>query len=57
MPRTDIIVTLDDGLDHIVGDQEVTICDLPVPHGLEWKASTSKPCPVCFPDAKAKKKG
>jgi len=51
MPRTPIIVTLEDGKDHLVEDQEITACGQVVPHGLEWldPDSTTKPCKTCFP--------
>lgn len=57
MPRTPIIVHLDDGKDHLIIDGEVTGCGQAVPHGTDWQESTTKPCPVCFPDeAKRSKK-
>lgn len=55
MPRTPIIVKLDDGLDHFILDGEVTACGRIVPQATPWEESTSKPCPVCFPDTKGKR--
>jgi hypothetical protein len=52
MPRTPIIVTLEDGKDHLIIDGEVTGCGQIVPYGLDWNESTTKPCKVCFPDGK-----
>jgi hypothetical protein len=58
MPRTPIIVTLADGKDHLIVDGEVTGCGQIVPPGQDWVAedSTTKPCPICFPETKAKSK-
>lgn len=53
----EIVVTLEDGLDHVIsgnGDEH-TICGQPVPMGLPWVTTTTKPCPVCFPDAEPAK--
>jgi len=54
MPRTPIIVTLEDGKDHLIIDGEVTGCGQAVPYGLDWQDSTTKPCKICFPDGKVK---
>jgi hypothetical protein len=51
----EITVSLD-GQDHrIIGDEK-TFCGLVVPHGTEWVDTLTKPCPVCFPAAKAEPK-
>jgi hypothetical protein len=56
MPRTPIIVRLDDGKDHLIIDGEVTGCGQVVPPLTTWEAELDKPCATCFPDeAKAKK--
>ena len=55
MPRTPIIVHLDDGKDHLIIDGEVTGCGQAVPHGTEWVGdSTTRACSICFPDGKVK---
>jgi hypothetical protein len=54
MPRTPIIVTLDDGKDHLIVDGEITGCGQLVPHATDWQDSTTKPCKTCFPDGKVK---
>lgn len=52
----EITVTIDDQQHRILGDEK-TYCALTVPHGTPWVEEVTNPCPVCFPDAKAKKKG
>lgn len=52
----DTIVTLGDGLEHLVTDDDYTPCGQFAkgvsPQNVE---STTNPCPVCFPKSKAKK--
>lgn len=49
-----------DAQDHLIGENETTLCGLVVPMGSSQLPDTD-PCPVCFPDTapkpKAKKKG
>jgi hypothetical protein len=52
MPRTPIIVTLDDHKQHLIIDGEVTGCGQIVPHGLEWESETTRRCTTCFPEGK-----
>lgn len=44
-----------DALDHLIGEDETTVCGLPVPIGSSQVPDTN-PCPVCFPEAKPKAK-
>lgn len=43
-----LIVTLD-GTDHRIGAGEITLCNLPVPHG-STREDKAKECKVCFAD-------
>ena len=52
MPRTPIIVTLDDHKQHILIGGEVTGCGQIVPHGLPWETETTRRCTICFPEGK-----
>jgi len=57
MTRSPIIVTLEDGKDHLIVDGEITGCGQIVPPNQPWQESTTKPCKTCFPDEKAAKSG
>lgn len=52
MPRTPIIVTLDDHKQHLVLDGEITGCGQIVPQGLSWETETTRRCTTCFPEGK-----
>ena len=52
MPRTPIIVTLDDKKQHLVLDGEITGCGQVVPQGLPWETETTRRCTTCFPGGK-----
>ena len=52
MPRTPIIVTLDDHKQHLLIGGEVTGCGQIVPHGLPWETETTRRCSICFPEGK-----
>lgn len=54
MPRSPIVVTLDDGKQHRILDGEVTACGQVVPMGLDWQAEIKSACPVCFPEGTRK---
>jgi hypothetical protein len=41
-----------DGLDHLIGENETTVCGIPVPMGSSQVAGTNQ-CPECFPKAEA----
>lgn len=51
MPRTPIIVRLDDGLDHRIVDGEITGCGQIVPEATPWQDGPTQGCTVCFPEA------
>ncbi len=38
-----------DALNHLIAENETTVCGLPVPMGTVEIPGTN-PCPVCFPD-------
>ena len=38
-----------DALNHLIAEDETTVCGLPVPMGSSEIEGTN-PCPVCFPD-------
>ena len=39
-----------DGQDHLIGENETTVCGIPVPMGSSQVEGTD-PCPECFPKA------
>jgi len=39
-----------DGQDHLIGENETTVCGIPVPMGSSQVAGTNQ-CPECFPEA------
>ena len=39
-----------DGQDHLIGEEEHTVCGIPVPMGSSQVPGTNQ-CPVCFPKA------
>jgi len=39
------------GQDHLIGENETTVCGIPVPMGSSQVDDTD-PCPECFPKAK-----
>lgn len=51
-----LTITLD-AQDHLMGEDETTVCGVPVPHGT-GRIEGTDPCPECFPETakpKAKK--
>lgn len=49
-------VTLEDGYDHLVGEDANSLCGQPVTMGDPIVETTTKPCPECFPDTAKPKK-